>query len=121
MVGRQKVILQPRYYWHNFRYVLDFVRRLYGGLLNEAETDFLNRFDALSTDAQCVYVRVSNRKGVFFRVNKLNYREINDLPVALGELLNAGFVERLQTRHEGMGHEALDVFTKPDLIDLLPL
>ncbi|ARK09397.1 VRR-NUC domain-containing protein [Fibrella sp. ES10-3-2-2] len=117
----QKVILQPRYYWHNFRYVLDFVRRLYGGLLNEAETDFMNRFDALSIDAQCLYVRVSNRKGVFFRVNKLNYREINDLPVALGELLNAGFVDRLQTRHEGMGHEALDIFTKPDLIDLLPL
>ncbi len=117
----QKVILQPRYYWHNFRYVLDFVRRLYGGLLNEAETDFLDRFDALSVDAQCLFVRVSNRKGVFFRVNKLNYREINELPVALGELLNAGFLERLQPRHEGMGHEALDVFTRPDLMALLPL
>ncbi|MEZ0608578.1 VRR-NUC domain-containing protein [Fibrella sp. WM1] len=117
----QKVILQPRYYWHNFRYVLDFVRRLYGGLLNEGEHDFLTRFDALSVDAQCLYVRCSNRKGVFFRVNKFNYREINELPVTLDELIRAGFLERLSARHEGMGSEALDVFTKADLLALLPL
>ncbi|RYC69944.1 VRR-NUC domain-containing protein [Spirosoma sordidisoli] len=121
MVGRQKVILTPRYYLDNFRYVLDFVKRLYGGLLNEAEWDFIRRFEALGLDAQCVYVRLSNRKGLFFRVNKLQYAEITDLPAAIGELLTTGFIERLSPHHEGMGDDALGVFTKPELLDLLPL
>ncbi|KAB7732772.1 VRR-NUC domain-containing protein [Rudanella paleaurantiibacter] len=121
MLGRQKTPLTPRYYLHNFRYVLDFVKRLYGSLLNEAETDFVARFSALSEDAQCLFVRFSNRKGLFFRVNKLQYTEITDLPAALTELLQTGFVERLSTHHEVMGQEALSVFTKPELLSLLPL
>lgn len=121
MVGRQKVLLTPRYYLDNFRYVLDFVQRLYGGLLNEAEWDFVRRFEALSLDAQCLYVRFSNRKGLFFRINKLHYREITDLPAAVGELLLAGFIERLSPHHEIMGEHALGIFTKPELLDLLPL
>lgn len=121
MVGRQKIVLTPRYYLDNFRYVLDFVKRLYGSLLNEAEWDFIRRFDALSLDAQCLYVRFSNRKGLFFRVNKLQYAEITDLPAAVGELIVAGFVDRLSAHHEPVGDDALSVFTKPELLDLLPL
>jgi len=121
MVGRQKIILTPRYYLDNFRYVLDFVKRLYGGLLNDSEWDFLRRFDTLSLDAQCLYVRFSNRKGLFFRINKLQYTEITDLPAAVGELLQGGFVERLSAHHELMGEDALGVFTKPELLELLPL
>lgn len=121
MIGRQKVLLTPRYYLDNFQYVLDFVKRLYGGLLNEAEWGFVRRFETLSLDAQCLYVRISNRKGLFFRVNKLHYREITDLPAAVGELLLAGFIERLSTHHAIMGNDALGVFTKPELLELLPL
>lgn len=121
MVGRQQIILPPRYYLDNFRYVLDFVKRLYGNLLNDAERDFVTRFEALSLDAQCLFVRFSNRKGQFFRVNKLSYPEISDMPAALGELLLQGFVQRLSARHEGMGNDALRVFTKPELLELLPL
>ncbi len=117
----QKQILQPRYYWTNFRYVLDLVRRLYSPLLTATETNFLDCFDALSLDAQCLYVRVSNRKGVFFRVNKLNYPEITDLAVALSELLGAGFLEPLHRQHQPLGRDVLDVFTKPDLLTYLPL
>ena len=121
MVGRQKVILTPRYYLDNFRYVLDFVKRLYGGLLNESEWDFVRRFEGLSLDAQSLYVRFSNRKGLFFRVNKLQYTEITDLPAAVGELLNTGFIERFSVQHTHLGDEALSVFTKPELMELLPL
>lgn len=121
MVGRQKIILTPRYYLDNFRYVLDFVKRLYGTLLADAEWDFVNRFDALSLDAQCLYVRFSNRKGLFFRPNKLQYTEITDLPAAADELLRSGFIDRLSAHHTPLGEAALNVFTKPELIDLLPL
>ncbi|QJD81106.1 VRR-NUC domain-containing protein [Spirosoma rhododendri] len=120
MVGRQKVILTPRYYLDNFRYVLDFVKRLYGNLLNDAEWEFIRRFEALDLDAQSLYVRFSNRKGLFFRPNKLNYTEIIDLPGAVDALRDAGFVDRLSVHHEAMGEAALGVFTKPELLELLP-
>ncbi|MCY7357154.1 MAG: VRR-NUC domain-containing protein, partial [Rudanella sp.] len=121
MLGRPKILLTPRYYLDNFRYVLDLVKRLYRPILNEAESDFMCRLAELSVDAQCLFVRFSNRKGLFFRVNKLHYDEITDLPAALGELLLAGFVERLSAHHEIMGREGLSVFTKPELLALLPL
>lgn len=121
MVGRQKIILTPRYYLDNFRYVLDFVKRLYGNLLNEAEWDFVRRFEALSLDAQCLYVRFSNRKGLFFRINKLQYAEISDVTAAADELITTGFIERLSAQHAIVGEAALSVFTKPELLDLLPL
>ncbi|PRY31047.1 VRR-NUC domain-containing protein [Spirosoma oryzae] len=120
MVGRQKVILTPRYYLDNFRYVLDFVKRLYGTLLNDAEWTFIHQFEALGLDAQSLYVRLSNRKGLFFRLNKLNYAEIIDLPGAADALQTAGFIDRLSAHHEAMGEAALSVFTKPELLELLP-
>ena len=121
MVGQQKIILTPRYYLDNFRYVLDFVKRLYGNLLTDAELNFVHQFEELSLDAQCLYVRFSNRKGLFFRVNKLQYTEITDLPAATAELLRTGFIDQLSARHVPLGSEALSIFTKPELLDLLPL
>ena len=121
MVGQQKIILTPRYYLDNFRYVLDFVKRLYGNLLTDTEWDFINRFEELSLDAQCLYVRFSNRKGLFFRVNKLQYTEITDLPAATAELVRTGFINPLSAHHVSQGNEALSTFTKPELLDLLPL
>jgi hypothetical protein len=121
MIGQQKVILTPRYYLDNFRYVLEFVKRLYGNLLTDTEWDFTNRFEELSLDAQCLYVRFSNRKGLFFRVNKLQYTEITDLPAATAELLRTGFANSLSAQQVSQGSEALSVFTKPELLDLLPL
>jgi hypothetical protein len=120
MVGRQKVILTPRYYLDNFRYVLDFVKRLYGTLLNNAEWAFIHQFEALGLDAQSLYVRLSNRKGLFFRLNKLNYAEISDVSGAAEALQTAGFIDRLSAHHEAMGEAALSVFTKPELLELLP-
>ena len=121
MIARQKIQLTPRYYLDNFRYVLSFVERLYGNLLNEAERGFISQFNALTDDAQCLYVRFSNRKGRFFRIVKLTYPEITDLPAALNELLLNGFAERLDARHEALAEDALGVFTKPELLERLPL
>ncbi|WP_128544779.1 VRR-NUC domain-containing protein [Larkinella soli] len=118
---RNTVELPPKYYLEYFRYLIGFVRRMYGHLLNEDENDFIRRFDELTEDAQCLFVRFSNRRGIFFRVNKLQYKEIDELPAALGELLIHGFAERLNPHHELMGADALNTFTKPELLSLLPL
>ena len=117
----QQIELPPKYYLDYFRYLTGFVRRMYGHLLNEAEQEFIRRFDELTEDAQCLYVRFSNRRGTFFRVQKLQYKEIDDLPAAVGELLINGFIERLNPHHEVLGDEVLNTFTKPELLELLPL
>ena len=121
MIARQKIQLTPRYYLDNFRYVLSFVERLYGKLLNEAERGFIIRFGGLTDDAQCLYVRLSNRNRQFFRLGKLTYSEITNLPAALDALLSNGFVEQLDARHETLAGDVLDVFTKPELLERLPL
>ncbi|WP_266364295.1 VRR-NUC domain-containing protein [Tellurirhabdus rosea] len=119
--GQQQLELPPKYYLDYFRYLIGFVRRMYGHLLNESETSFIDRFENLTEDAQCLFVRFSNRRGLFFRINKLQYKEIEELPAAVGELLIQGFIERLNPHHEVMGNEVLNTFTKPELLSLLPL
>ncbi len=113
--------LLPRYYLDNFRYVLLVVQRLYGRLLTDAETDFLTRFDQLSDDAQCLFVRMSNRRGRFFRPQKFNYPEINDLPTALHVLIDHDFAESLSTSHQSEADAVLSLFTKSELLQKLPL
>ncbi len=110
--------LPPKYYLDNFRYVLDFVKKLYASLLNDSEREFLDSFDALSEDAQCLFVRFSNRRGAFFKVNALAYAELGDIPAALTELIEAGFVEGLNAQHAGRAEEVVDLFTKPELLFL---
>ena len=44
------------------------------------------RFKSLEADAQKLLVRLLNRKGVHFRIDKLHYAEIKDLDRALAEL-----------------------------------
>lgn len=108
--------LPPKYYLDNFRYVLDFVKKLYASLLNESEHEFLDSFEALSEDAQCLFVRFSNRRGAFFKVNALSYAELGDIPAALTELIETGFVEGLNQNHVGRAEEVVDLFTKPELL-----
>ncbi|MFD1141458.1 VRR-NUC domain-containing protein [Larkinella insperata] len=117
----QQVELPPKYYLEYFRYLIGFVQRMYDHLLNDDEKEFIHRFRALTEDAQCMYVRFSNRRGTFFRIQKLQYKEIEDLPAAVGELLLNGFLERLTPVHEAMGEDVLNTFTKPELLELLPL
>ncbi len=108
--------LPPKYYLDNFRYVLDFVKKLYHSILSETELSFLEQFDSLSEDAQCLFVRFSNRRGMFFKVNALSYAELDDIPAALTELLEMGFIENLNPTHSAHAPEVIDLFTKPELL-----
>jgi hypothetical protein len=108
--------LPPKYYLDNFLYLLDFVKKLYQSILSESETNFLEAFENLSEDAQCLFVRFSNRRGAFFKVNNLSYNELTDIPAALTELTEAGFVELLNENHAARAAEVVDLFTKPELL-----
>lgn len=106
--------LPPKYYHDYFGYVLDFVRKMYEPLLNSAEIRFLNEYNALSEDAQCLFIRFSNRSKSFFRVNNLSYTEITDIPAALNELHDKQFIQSLGELHEERFEEVMDLFTKPE-------
>ena len=104
--------LPPKYYHDYFCYVLDFVRKMYVQILNEKEIKFLDSYCGLSEDAQCLFIRFSNRSKSFFRVNSLSYPEIADIPAVLQELHENNFIEFLCDDHLDRIEEVMDLFTK---------
>ncbi|GAB3173149.1 VRR-NUC domain-containing protein [Telluribacter humicola] len=108
--------LPPKYYLEYFGFVLDFVQKMYGHILNEPEKEFLRSYNALSEDARCLFIRFSNRRGAFFRVNALAYTEICDIPDAITELIENGFAEVLSEQHAHRAPEVLNLLSKPELL-----
>ncbi|WP_229253733.1 hypothetical protein [Dyadobacter sp. NIV53] len=85
---------------------------MYEPVLNENEINFLNQYNALSEDAQCLFIRFSNRSKSFFRVNSLSYSEIIDIPAVLEELFDKKFIETLCDDHQDRLEEVMNLFTK---------
>lgn len=112
--------LPSKYYLDYFLFLVEFVEKLYGEILNESEQRFIADFRALSEDAQCLFVRFSNRRGLFFRTNKLKYAEIEDIPATLYELEEKEFIEELSAKHESYSEEILNLFTKEEWLKLTP-
>ncbi|MFY7912786.1 MAG: VRR-NUC domain-containing protein, partial [Emticicia sp.] len=110
--------LPPKYYLEYFNYVLDFVQEKYRHILNEGEWRFLRKYYCLSEDAQCLFIRFANRRGLFFRVNKLSYSELADIPALLNELLEREFIENLNSeKHQTFSKEMLNVLNTKELVE----
>jgi len=108
--------LPPKYYLEYFNYLLDFVQEKYRHILNENEWRFLRKYYCLSEDAQCLFIRFSNRKGLFFKTNKLAYAELTDIPALLKELLEREFIEPVNAaKHETFSKELLGIYGKDEL------
>ncbi len=83
----------PTFYYHqHFLELLDFVAGHYGHVLDERDTRLIGEFRALDRPARCLYVRLVNRKGRIFAINKLRYPEIGDLGGPLAALGAGGWV-----------------------------
>lgn len=119
MANKDKVILPEKYYLDNFKYVLDFVFAKYEPLLSDLEIQFITDFLRLSEEAQCLYVRISNRKGQFFRKEKLIYSEIPDIEVANKELMSVGFTVKKDFLEIDECYQLLSVYNKPEIIRML--
>lgn len=78
--------LPQGYYLTNFTELVSYVFEQYEDLLDETERDFYLTFSKLSSDAQKLYVRMLTRKGNLFRLNKLQYAEIEDSSSSAKEL-----------------------------------
>lgn len=119
MAGEDKIILPEKYYLDNFKYVLNFVVDKYEPLLSDEEVRFISDFMSFSEDGQCLYVRISNRKGQFFKRQKLVYAEISDLEAARSELLEAGFLVHKDSLEIDECYQLLAIYNKSELLRLV--
>ena len=91
-----KLPILPVYYYHDhFTEMLCFVTATYGAVLTERHIEFMARFNALSKDAQCLLIRMINRRGRVFRHAAFRYHEIGNPVRALAELVACGQVQPL--------------------------
>ena len=116
------VELPPKYYHTNFEYLITFVKEKYKTLLIEQEWRFLRKYYSLPEDAQCLFIRFTNRKGLFFKISTLKYEELQDIPKQLALLESMGFISPLNfDKHKLWLSEILDVLTKAELISVFDL
>ncbi len=81
----------PVYYYHDhFVEMLAFIRATYGSILTDEHDAFVTRFQNLSKDAQCLLIRMVNRRGAIFNRSLFRYAEISDLERAADDLLACG-------------------------------
>ncbi|MEM6544970.1 MAG: hypothetical protein AAF680_08685, partial [Pseudomonadota bacterium] len=105
----------PVFYYHShFLEMLDFVDAHYGHVLSEAQRDFKQQFLSLGFSAQCLFVRMVNRKGSLFARSRLRYAEIPDREQALDELEVAGFLGLPEVEHVD---EIVRFMTRKQLMD----
>ena len=89
-----QIILPEKYYHQYFIELLLFVQKYSVHLMGAAEELFIHDFHKLGLDAQCLFIRLSNRRGPYFRLDKLKYDEISSLESAAKELEVSGFISR---------------------------
>jgi DNA polymerase-3 subunit epsilon len=94
---RMKLPVLPAYYYlDHFIEMLAFVRKTYGAILTDDHHAFVSRFEALSKDAQCLLVRMVNRRGAIFNRALFKYPEITDLEKAAADLMATGHARPLR-------------------------
>lgn len=90
----------PTFYYHgHFVEMLEFVERHYDHALEPAHRRLLASFRQLTKPAQCLYVRLFNRKGRVFAANRLAYPELGDCRPLLDELAAEGWVAAPDAGH----------------------
>lgn len=85
--------LPPSYYLDHFMQVIEGVRVRYDFLLTNEERRHLAMVEALTEPARMLYIRLVNRRGPCFRVERLDYPEIGGLDPPVAELLMAGLLD----------------------------
>ena len=107
--------LPPRYYLEYFEYLLGYMEQYYGEILSEEEKTFIHTYRALPQDAQCLAVRMANRRGEFFLLDSFRYEEIEDMLAARKTLAEAGLLVTPGTAQAPFFVELLSLFPKPFL------
>ena len=107
----------PTFYYHeHFTEMLDFVAAHYAHAFRPEHAAFVQDFRKLPKQAQCLYVRLVNRKGRVFSRQRLRYPELGELPPLLDVLTAQGWVDTPGAKHFD---EMLGFLTRDDLYRVL--
>jgi DNA polymerase-3 subunit epsilon len=83
----------PTFYYHgHFLEMLDFVEQHYSHVLLRDQITYIQSFRLLTRDAQCLYVRLVNRKGRIFAADRLRYPELGNQQPLLEQLREQGWI-----------------------------
>ncbi|MGL3214233.1 hypothetical protein [Bradyrhizobium sp. BR 1433] len=91
-------VLPTYYYRDHFVEMLQFAERTYGEILTEEHRAFVACFYGLSHDAQCLLIRMVNRRGAIFNRALFRYAEISDIQAATDALMDCGHVRALASQ-----------------------
>ena len=107
----------PTFYYHeHFTEMLEFVTRHYSHVLLKEHAEFVDDFRKLPKEAQCLYVRLVNRKGRVFARNRIRYPELGSSSPLLRTLQEAGWVASADERHF---HDVLGFLTRAQIYDVV--
>ena len=107
--------LPATYYHDNFNQLINQVAEVYWDLLTQQEQQFIDDYRQLGDNAQQLYIRLLCRKGELFRIDKLSYAEIEDLPAAIQQLDDMSFAVRIDGKDTQIEESGIDEY---DLINL---
>lgn len=107
------IVLPTTYYHDHFSEMIDFVLSVYGAFITSDEKSFIDEFYALGHDAQCLFIRMINRKKEIFCIEDLNYGEIDDIHESIQELLHSGFIRHVC---ENDFFDWLNTYNKAELV-----
>ena len=79
--------------------MLEFVSKHYAHVLLEQHVALIDEFRELPRDAQCLYVRLVNRKGRVFGINRLRYPELGELAPLLAHLRGRDWIGKPAAQH----------------------
>ncbi len=107
--------LSENYYLDNVKTLFNHVEAVYADILEPEQLNFLDNFHKSSDDAQKLLIRLLNRSNTLFRQSKLDYPEINSIPLAIEKLNSSNFIE-VNPRFDK--EEILPLFNKAELIEI---
>lgn len=107
--------LPSKYYHSHFQELRSVLLEQYHAFFETGHFEFLSSFGNLSEDAQCLYLRMMNRKGRFFFKSRLQYEEILNPLDGFQELELQGLIEKVQAP---MWEELLSFLPKKELLSL---
>jgi len=107
----------PTFYYHeHFVEMLDFVATHYAHVLLDTHLRYIEDYRRLPREAQCLYVRLVNRKGRVFAAHRLRYPELGASRPILATLAERGWVGPPEPRHFA---DVLESLTKSDIYRIL--
>ena len=87
--------------------------------MSGSEIIFIQDFENLPKESQCLYLRLASRRARWFREEKLSYGEISQISLRINELVENGFVRFVSTQDSVNLGPILSVFSKKECIALV--